>query len=121
MICDREVHCEYPVDADDENIVEKQTPSLPGESTKISSAIALFKLARVLSKILEDLYTAKTGQLLSFRTIASMQDELDTWSSELAPHLRLHFEKDKPSTGTIHSRTPLLVRNPAFKVLMNAG
>ena len=32
--------------------------------------------------------------------------------SELAPHLRLHFEKDKPSTGTIHSRTPLLVGLP---------
>jgi hypothetical protein len=104
------VQCECPLDVDDENIVEKQT-ALPGESTKISSALALFKLARVLSKILEDLYATQTGQML-FRTIASLQDDLDTWSSELAPHLRLHFEKDKPSTGTIHSRTPLLVGLP---------
>lgn len=107
---DADVHCELPVDADDEYLSEKGfLPSLPGESTKLSSALALFKLGKLLSRILRELYPAAGSHELSFRKIASMQDELDTWSSELAPHLRLQFEKDKPSTGVISSRSPILV------------
>lgn len=98
------------MDADDEYLSEKGfLPSLPGESTKLSSALAFFKLGRLLSRILRELYPAMISHELSFRKIASLQDELDTWSSELAPHLRLRFEKDKPSTGVISSRSPLLV------------
>ena len=109
---DTDIHCELPVDADDEYVSENGfLPTLPGESTKLSSALALFKLSRVLSRILKQLYPANTSQELSFRKIAELQDELDIWSSELAPHLRLRFEKDKPSTGVISSRSPLLVGN----------
>jgi hypothetical protein len=99
-----------PVDVDDQYVSETGfSPTLPGESTKLSSALALFRLASVLSRILKELYLAATSQELSFRKIAAMQDELDTWCSELAPHLRLQFEKDRPFTGVISSRSPLLV------------
>jgi hypothetical protein len=113
LICDGEVQCEYPFDI--EELVGKQSHLPPGESTKTSSSLALFKLARVLSKVLEDLYAVKTGQSLLFKTVASLQDALDAWSSGLAPHLRLHFEKDRPSADTIHSRAPILVGSPLIR------
>jgi len=75
---DDDIHCEYPVDADDEYITEKGfMPTLPGEFTKLSSALALFKLARVLSKVLSDIHSASASNEVSFRTIAQLSDELD--------------------------------------------
>jgi hypothetical protein len=104
------VHCEYPVDADDEYVTEKGfLPTLPGESTKLSSALALFRLSRILSKVLHDLYPTAATHEISFRTVASLADELEDWSSNLAPHLKLTFAHDKPSTNVTSSRSPILV------------
>ncbi|KAK4556900.1 DNA-binding transcription factor cat8 [Recurvomyces mirabilis] len=106
---DDDVHCEYPVDADDEYVTERGfQPTLPGESTKLSSALALFRAARILSRVLEEVFPAKTSYDLSMKKLGELSDELDAWSSSLAPHLRLQFAQDKPSTGTISSRSPLL-------------
>jgi hypothetical protein len=104
------VHCEYPVDADDEYITEKGfLPTLPGEYTKLSSALALFRLSRILSKVLTELYPGSASHEISFRTIASLADELEDWQSNLAPHLKLTFAQDKPSTNVTSSRSPVLV------------
>jgi len=106
---DEDVNCEYPVDADDEYVTERGfQPTLPGESTKLSSALALFRAARILTKVSEEVYPAKTSYELSMKKLADLSDDLDAWCSSLAPHLRLHFAQDKPSTGTISSRSPLL-------------
>ncbi|KXT14663.1 hypothetical protein AC579_3673 [Pseudocercospora musae] len=106
---DDDVHCEFPVDADDEYVTERGfQPTLPGESTKLSSALALFRAARILSRVLEDVYPAKTSYDLSLKKLAELSDELETWCAGLPPHLRLQFAQDKPSTGTISSRSPLL-------------
>ncbi|KAK3070287.1 DNA-binding transcription factor cat8 [Teratosphaeriaceae sp. CCFEE 6253] len=106
---DDDVHCEYPVDADDEYVTERGfQPTLPGESTKLSSALALFRAARILSKVLEDVFPAKTSYELSMKKLGELSDELDAWRNSLAPHLRLQFAQDKPSTGTVSSRSPLL-------------
>lgn len=108
-IKDDDVHCEYPVDADDEYVTERGfTPTLPGESTKLSSALALFRAARILSKVLEQVFPAMASYDLSLKTLSELSDELDAWSASLAPHLRLQFVQDKPSTGTVNSRSPLL-------------
>ena len=108
---DDDVHCEYPVDTDDEYVTEKGfQPTLPGEFTKISSALALFRGTRILSKVLEVNYPNAATQELSLRKIAALGDELDAWSDNLAPHLKLEFVQDKPSTNMISSRCPLLVR-----------
>lgn len=89
---DEDVHCEYPVDADDEYVTEKGfTPTLPGESTKLSSALALFRAARILSKILLEVFPAKTSYDLSLKKLGELSDELDGWSNSLPPHLRLQF------------------------------
>ncbi|EME48807.1 hypothetical protein DOTSEDRAFT_67755 [Dothistroma septosporum NZE10] len=108
-IKDDDVFCEFPADADDEYVTERGfQPTLPGESTKLSSALALFRLSRVLSKVLEEVFPAKSTYELSLKTLSELSDELDAWSKSLAPHLRLQFAQDKPSTGTISSRSPLL-------------
>nr|POF08176.1 transcriptional activator protein acu-15 [Quercus suber] len=108
-IQDDDIQCEYPVDADDEYVSERGfQPSLPGEFTKLSSALALFRLARILSRVLKEVFPAKSSYDLSLSTISNLSDELDAWNIALAPHLRLQFVQDKPSTGTISSRSPLL-------------
>ncbi|SMY19854.1 unnamed protein product [Zymoseptoria tritici ST99CH_1A5] len=106
---DDDISCEFPVDADDEYVTDRGfQPTLPGESTKLSSALALFRASQILSKVLEEVYPAKTSYELSFRKLSELSDELDAWSTALPPHLRLQFTQDKPSTGTISSRSPLL-------------
>lgn len=110
QIKDSEVFCEFPVDADDEYITEKGfQPLLPGESTRVSSALALFRAARILSRVLTQLYPALPAYDLSLKKISTLAEELDEWQSSLAPHLRLPFAQDKPTVGTVSSRSPLLV------------
>lgn len=109
LIREDDVHCEYPVDADDEYVTEKGfLPTLPGESTKLSSALALFRVSRILSKVLTELYPASSSHDISFRTMASLADDLDDWQNNLAPHLKLTFQQDKPSTNVTSSRSPIL-------------
>lgn len=106
---DEDIQCEFPVDADDEYVTERGfAPTLPGESTKLSSALALFRAARILSKVLEEVFPAKATYDLSLKRLADFSDELESWSASLPPHLRLQFAHDKPSTGTVNSRSPIL-------------
>lgn len=111
LLSEGDIHAEYPADVDDENISEQGfQPTLPGESTRISSALALFRLARVMSKVLDENYPAASSHDLSLQKINVLNDELDIWQGCLAPHLRLQFVQDKPSTNVVGSRSPLLVR-----------
>lgn len=105
-----DVHCEYPTDADDEYVTEKGfLPSLPGEYTKLSSALALFRGARILGKVLDENYPAAATHEISLKSLGVLSEELDEWSNNLAPHLRLIFAHDKPSTNVTGSRSPILV------------
>ena len=115
LLKDVDVHTEYPSDIDDENVTERGfQPALPGESTRLSSAIALFRLARVMSKVLGELYPAAPSYELSLSKIAALNEELDVWHQSLASHLRLQFIQDKPSTNVISSRSPLIVISPLY-------
>jgi len=110
LIRDDDVHAEYPTDVDDENVTERGfQPALPGESTKLSSALALFRAARIMSKVLSEIYPADAFHETSLQKIGTLSDALDIWNDELPPHLRLEFIQDKPSTNVISSRSPLLV------------
>ena len=107
---DEDVETEDPADVDDENVNERGFQStLPGESTKLSSALALFRIARIISRVLHELYPAKASHELSLQKVGALSEELDAWRKSLAPHLRLEFVQDKPSTKVISSRSPLLV------------
>ena len=107
---DKDLHTEYPSDVDDENVTERGfQPTLPGESTRVSSALALFKLARIMSKILCEVYPSTSSHDLSLQKITALNDELSAWHEGLASHLRLQFVQDKPSANVVSSRSPLLV------------
>lgn len=110
LLKDADIETEEPSDVDDENVNERGfQATLPGESTKLSSALALFRAARILSKVLDELYPATSSCELSLQRVAALSDELDAWRSSLAPHLRLDFVLGKPSTNIVSSRCPLLV------------
>ena len=106
---DEDIETEEPSDVDDENVTERgyQT-ALPGVYTKLSSALALFRAARIMSKVLKELYPANSTYELSLQKVGALSEELDVWWHNLAAHLRLEFAQDKPSTNIISSRSPLL-------------
>jgi hypothetical protein len=45
---------------------------------------------------------------LSLKKLSDLSDELDAWHSSLPQHLRLPFAQDKPTVGTISSRSPII-------------
>lgn len=109
LLREGDIEIEYPVDIDDENVTESGfLPTLPGESTRISSALALFGAARILNKALEDMYPSKAGYDVYIAKLRSVAAQLDEWLHNLPPHLRLEFSQDKPSTNVTSSRSPLL-------------
>lgn len=109
LLRDADITTEFPADVDDENINEHGfSPALPGELTKISSALALFRMSRILAKTLEHLYPAGASYSISLKKLHSLSDELDQWHEELPDHLRLRFCNDKPATHVISDRSPLL-------------
>ena len=110
LLRDCDISAEYPSDVDDENLTEQgYSPTLPGELTKISSAIALFKICRILSRSLTQLLPASASYQFSMSDLHSIADELDQWQQTIPTHLRMKFLNDKPSTGVISDRSPLLV------------
>ena len=110
LLRDADISAEYPVDVDDENVTEHGfSPALPGELTKVSSALAFFRMSRILSKTLESLYPTCASYTISLKKLHSLSDELDQWHEELPSHLRLRFCNDKPATHLISDRSPLLV------------
>lgn len=105
-----DVQTEYPSDTDDEYITEKGfQPTLPGEYTRLSSALALFRATRIMARILEKNYPAVANHELSLQQMGNFEADLDAWYDELPAHLRLNFSQDKPSTDITSSRSPLLV------------
>lgn len=109
LLKEDDVQVEYPSDTDDDYLTEKGfQPTLPGESTRISSALALFRATRILARVLEKNYPTATSYDLSLQQMATLESELTEWYESLPPHLRLNFKQDKPSTDVTGSRSPLL-------------
>ncbi|KAJ6022438.1 hypothetical protein N7499_007752 [Penicillium canescens] len=107
LLREDDIRIEYPVDVDDENVTETGfLPTLPGESTRISSAIALFGASRILNKALEDMFSSKSEYDVSVSKMRSVAGQLDEWLQTLPAHLRLEFSQDKPSTNVTSSRSP---------------
>lgn len=110
LLKEEDTQCEFPSDVDDEYITEKGfLPTLPGESSKISSALALFRASRILAKVLQQNYPAATSHDLSLQSLSALEGELNEWSDTLPAHLKLSFVQDKPSTDITGDRSALLV------------
>lgn len=106
---DEDIHAEYPADTDDEYVTEKGfQPTLPGESTRLSAALALFRVSRILAKVLDANYPAASTHELSLQKMASLESELTDWRDALPTHLTLTFRQEKPSTDVTGNRSPLL-------------
>ncbi|KAJ5975673.1 hypothetical protein N7481_009380 [Penicillium waksmanii] len=109
LLRESDIQTEYPVDVDDENVTESGfLPTLPGESTRLSSALALFNVSRILTKALEDLYPSRSSYDMYMSKMRAVSGQLDEWLKMLPAHLRLEFSQDKPSTNVTSSRSPLL-------------
>ncbi|KAI1081256.1 fungal-specific transcription factor domain-containing protein [Whalleya microplaca] len=109
LLREDDIHAEYPSDTDDEYVTEKGfQPTLPGEYTRLSSALALFKVSRILANVLEKIYPAATSHELSLQQMAALDADLTEWSENLPNHLKLNFVQDKPSTDVTGSRSPIL-------------
>ncbi|KAI1303283.1 fungal-specific transcription factor domain-containing protein [Xylaria venustula] len=109
LLKDEDIHAEYPSDTDDEYVTEKGfQPTLPGEHTRISSGLALFRLSRILGNVLEKIYPAATSHELSLQQMSLLDAELREWDEALPTHLKLNFVQDKPSTDVTGSRSPIL-------------
>ncbi|KAK6530146.1 hypothetical protein TWF694_003514 [Orbilia ellipsospora] len=110
LINDEETSIEYPADIDDEYVSESGIlPTMPGDHTKISSALALFRGSRILSKVLSTIYSMKSSTKQSYKQLQQLEQELDTWKTNLPEHLRLEFVNGMPATNIVSSRSPLLV------------
>lgn len=110
LLREDEIETEYPSDIDDEFVSDEGfLPTLPGDSTKISSSLALFRVSRVLSQVLDVEYCSATSHELSNSKLRDLEEELDAWKAGLAPHLRMEFVNGVPATNIVHSRSPLLV------------
>ncbi|KAI0390866.1 fungal-specific transcription factor domain-containing protein [Xylariaceae sp. FL0594] len=109
LLREDDIHAEYPSDTDDEYVTEKGfQPTLPGEHTRISSALALFRLSRILARVLEKNYPAASSHELSLQQMAALDAEIREWDETLPAHLKLNFVQDKPSTDVTGSRSPIL-------------
>ncbi|KAI4126382.1 MAG: hypothetical protein LQ338_003778 [Usnochroma carphineum] len=109
LLNEDDIHAEYPMDIDDENVSERGFLSTkPGEFTRLSSALALFRGSRILAKVLDEVYPALLSYDLSLQKLSALNDELDVWLRSLPVHLRLQFVQDKPSTNVVSSRSPFL-------------
>ncbi|KAG6020026.1 hypothetical protein E4U41_002990 [Claviceps citrina] len=109
LLNEEDIHTEYPHDTDDEYITEDGfQPTLPGEYTRLSSALALLRMSRILARILDKVYPSVADYELSLEQLRSFEVELDTWYQDLPVHLRLTFSQDKPSADMTSSRSPLL-------------
>lgn len=109
LMKEEDIHAEYPSDTDDEYVTEKGfQPTLPGEHTRISSALALFRLSRILARVLEKNYPAAASHELSLQQMSMLDVDLQAWDEGLPAHLKLNFVQDKPSTDVTGSRSPIL-------------
>ncbi|KAH6604653.1 n-terminal binuclear zn cluster-containing dna binding domain-containing [Trichoderma cornu-damae] len=109
LLKEDDVQAEYPSDTDDEYVTEKGfQPTLPGEYTRISSALALFRASRILARVLDRNYPAAASYDLSLQQMGAFEAELDAWYDDLPPHLKLNFSQGKPSRDITGSRSPLL-------------
>ncbi len=110
LLNESDVQTEYPMDVDDENLSETEVlPTLPGQPTRISSALALFRASRILTKILEETLPSRFDYVVHTSKMRSVADQLDEWLQNLPPHLRIEFIRDKPSMDITGSRPPLLL------------
>ncbi|CVL03417.1 probable transcription activator protein acu-15 [Fusarium mangiferae] len=122
LIRDQDVDTDFPTSVD-HNLLSRTRVEfpLPGERSQVDTAISLFKLARIMGRTLEDLYTT-TRRRGGVAKIARLQAELNMWEQvilepELEPEptasvttrsLEATFLRVAHCVATIHIHRPAL-------------
>ncbi|KAH7468082.1 hypothetical protein FOMA001_g14996 [Fusarium oxysporum f. sp. matthiolae] len=79
LIRDQDVDTDFPASVDHDLLSRTHVEfPLPGERSQVDTAISLFKLARIIGRTLEDLYTT-TRRRGGVAKIARLQAELNMW------------------------------------------
>ncbi|GAO47481.1 hypothetical protein G7K_1687-t1 [Saitoella complicata NRRL Y-17804] len=103
----KDIETELPADIDDEYVGETSFYHMPGSSTRISAALALARLARVLSNVIENLYGQSHQPHSKLR---ALDGELEAWRKGLIPSLQFPLNPME-ATGSrpgMHSRAAFL-------------
>ena len=114
------IHTEFPLSMKDEDEDGGEDENVPlegleqplsgsGEASELSGALALFRLSRILSRILDEVFLRPSRLEMLQEKLGKLNDELNAWLVNLPSHLRLAFSQDKPSTSPIEGRAPILV------------
>ncbi|KIL92331.1 transcriptional activator protein acu-15 [Fusarium avenaceum] len=79
LIRDQDVDTDLPTSVDHDSLSRTHVEfPLPGERSQVDTAISLFKLARIIGRTLEDLYTT-TRRRGGIAKISRLQAELSMW------------------------------------------
>ncbi|OJJ07752.1 hypothetical protein ASPVEDRAFT_877887 [Aspergillus versicolor CBS 583.65] len=109
LLHEKDIRTEYPKDIDEQNVTETGfLPTLPGESTRISSALALFAASRILNCVLDDIYPFKGGYSIQLAKVCTIGESLDKWVKNLPANLCVVFSEGKPTNTTTCNWSPAL-------------
>jgi hypothetical protein len=105
LICTILSHKSNP--RDDDYVTEMGfLPTPPGNFSIMSSALAIFRLSKVLSRLLGQVYAP---QRVSLSTIQSIENELNDWRNSLPGYLRVDLHNCIPSSSNFHSHASMLL------------
>ncbi|EXL42752.1 hypothetical protein FOCG_15197 [Fusarium oxysporum f. sp. radicis-lycopersici 26381] len=122
LIRDQDVDTDFPASVDHDLLSRTHVEfPLPGERSQVDTAITLFKLARIIGRTLEDLYTT-TRRRGGVAKIARLQAELNMWervvlepelesepaTSVTTKSLEARFLRVAHCVATIHIHRPAL-------------
>ncbi|KAL5590090.1 hypothetical protein FOVSG1_011957 [Fusarium oxysporum f. sp. vasinfectum] len=107
LIRDQDVDTDFPTSVD-HNLLSRTHVEfpLPGERSQVDTAISLFKLARIVGRTLEDLYTT-TRRRGGVAKIARLQAELNMWERVV---LEPELESEPATSATTKSLEATFLR-----------
>jgi hypothetical protein len=92
---------------DDDYVTEMGfLPTPPGNFSVMSAALALFRVSKILSHLLTQVYAP---QRVSLSTIQSIENDLNDWRNGLPSYLRTDLSNCAPISNNFHSHAPMLL------------
>lgn len=81
-------------------------PTPPGNFSIMSSALALFRACKILSRLLTQVYSPSRVSLNTIQTIAG---DLTDWRNGLPSYLRVDLPNCAPTSSNFHSHASMLL------------
>jgi hypothetical protein len=92
---------------DDDFITEMGfLPTPPGNFSMMSAALALFRVSKILARLMQQVYSP---QRVSMSTIQAIENELNDWRNGLPSYLRVELPNCLPTSTNFHSHAPMLL------------